>query len=306
MKGPDSPPRLPTPRVARAAQQPSRPVVFVHDDSGGAAAPRLEELAAAFGARGRTCRTMAARELGGVRDAIVVFVGTAKFWHLVRARLAGNRTLLDVRARPDCLRRPGLARLLDGAIFRNQRQRQDFDRQRWTSRVIYDLPEPGLSAHTVAPGEFRVACFAASAASEHYGGLRGVAFIGSDPARHAPQFNCHLALRGPGHAALYQPGTAVANAAACRAVLVTPRDESAVEMLGEDYPFFCASDRAAIESALARARERCGGPHWREALARLEKVSAKTCLEGIVEQHFAHFAALEAADHGGEAAPSAG
>lgn len=305
MKSPDSPSSPQMPRATRP-MRPPRPVVFVRYDEGGAAPARLEQLAAAFGARGLACRTIAARELGRVRDATVIFIGTAKFWHLVRARLAGNRTLLDVRALPACLRRPGSARLLDGAIFRNQRQRRDFDRPRWTSRVIYDAPEPGLSAHAVAPGEFHVACFASSAASEHYGRLRGVAFIASDPTRHAPQFNCHLALRGPGHAALYQPGTEVANAAACRAVLVTSRDESAVEMLGEDYPFFCASDRAAVEAALARARKRCGGPDWREALARLQKVSAKTRLEAIVEQHFEHFAALDGADHGGEAAPSAG
>ncbi len=303
MKNPDSPPRLSPPRT-ELPTRPPRPVIFVHDDAGGASAARLGELAAAFGARGRTCRTIAARELGGVHEALVIFIGKAKLWDLVRARLARNRTLLEVRARPDCLRRPGCGRLLDGAIFRNQRQRQDFDRQRWTSRVIYEPPEPGLTAHQVAPGEFRVACFASSAASEHYGGLRGVAFIGSDPARHAPRFNCHLALRGPGQAALYQPGTAVANAAACGAVLVTPRDESAVEMLGEDYPFFCASDRGAIESALARARERAGGPDWREALARLQRVSARTRLDAIVEQHCEHFAALDTAAHARAPSPA--
>lgn len=273
----------------------SRSVFFVHAGAAGEAPPRLAALAAALSARGRSSRAVAVSELRGVRDAIVVFDGDTGAGALWRARLAGNGTLLDVRGIPAGPRFPGGARLVDGAIFRNQRQQRDLDRPRWTSRVIYDEPEPGLAPHSVAAGEFRVACFGASAAGEHLGELRGVAFIDSHPLRHAGQFNCHLSLRVPGSAELYQPGAEVANAAACGAVLVTMRDAAAVELLGDDYPFYCASDASAIEATIQRARAACGKTSWKKALALLREAGAKSTLEQVVEKHLEHFAAVERA-----------
>lgn len=282
----DSAPHLP---------QALRPAVFVHPGAVGEAPPRLTALAEALSARGRSSRAVAASALGGVRHAIVIFASDTRAGALVRARLAGCIVLLDVRGFPAGPRFPGGARLVDGAIFRSRRQQKDLDRPRWTSCVIYDEPEPGLAPHAVAAGEFRVACFGAGSAGEHFGSLRGVAFIDSHPLRHAGQFNCHLALRRPGAAGLYQPGAEVANAAACGAVLVTMRDAAAEELLGDDYPFYCAGDRAAVEAAIARARKLCGGPEWQAALARLREAAAKTTLERAVAQHLAHFAAVERA-----------
>jgi hypothetical protein len=270
-------------------------VVFVYEGAAGEAPPRLAALAEALSGRGRSSRALPASELRRARNGIVVLAGDAGARALLRARLAGNRTLVDVRGSAAGPRFPGGARLVDGAIFRNQRQLKDLDRPRWTSRVIYDEPEPGLVPHTVGAGEFRVACFGEGAAGGHFGKLRGVAFIDSHPLRHAGQFNCHLSLRVPGPAELYEPGGEVANAAACGAVLVTMRDAAAVELLGEDYPFYCTADRAAIEATLQRAREACGGPQWKKALALLRAAGEKSTLELVVEQHIEHFAALERA-----------
>lgn len=272
-----------------------RSVVFVHTGGAGEAPPRLAALAAALAGRGRSSRAVTTSELRGLRGAIAVFAGDTAAGRLLRTRLAGNCIVLDIRGLPAGPRFPGSARLVDGAIFRSRRQHKDLDRPRWTSRVIYDEAEPGLGPHTVAAGEFRVACFGAAAAGEHFGMLRGVAFIDSHPLRHARQFNCHLSLRVPGPAELYQPGAEVANAAACGAALVTMRDAAAVELLGEDYPFYCKSDRASIEATIQRAREACGGPQWKAALASLRRAGAETALEKVVEQHLEHFAALERA-----------
>ena len=122
-----------------------------------------------------------------------------------------------------------------------------------------------------------------------------MAFIDSHPLRHAGQFNCHLALRVPGPAELYEPGGEVANAAACGAVLVTMRDAAAVELLGEDYPFYCTGERAAIEETIRRAREARGKAPWKKALALLREAGAKSTLERVVEQHLEHFAAIDRA-----------
>lgn len=283
------------PSTSAKLQGVSRPVVFVHEGTAGEAPPRLSALAEALCGRGRSSRALAASELRSARNGIVVFAGSVGAGPLLRARLAGNRTLVDVRGLPAGPRFPGAARLVDGAIFRNLRQQKDLDCPRWTSRVIYDEAEPGLVPHTVAAGEFRVACFGSGSAGGHFGRLRGVAFIDSHPLRHARQFNCHLALRVPGPAELYEPGGEVANAAACGAVLVTMRDAAAVELLGEEYPFYCQSDRASIEATIQRARAACGKEPWNKALTLLRAAGAKLTLDKVVGQHLEHFAALERA-----------
>jgi hypothetical protein len=272
-----------------------RPVLFVHDGVAGEAPPRLVALAQELSLGGRSARAVAASEVGGTRDAIVVMTGSVSAGRLLRARLAGNLVLMDVRGGQACPGFPGSARLIDGAIFRNQRQQRDFDRPRWTSRVIYDEAEPGLAAHKVPAGGFSAACFGTAAAGEQFGRIRGVAFIDSHPLRYAGQFNCHLSLRVPGPAELYQPGAEVANAAACGAVLVTMRDAAAVELLGDDYPFYCSGERTAVESAIQRARTARGGKEWKAALARLREAGAKTSLARVVELHLDHFAAVEKA-----------
>ncbi|MEO7794858.1 MAG: hypothetical protein ABIV06_08800, partial [Thermoanaerobaculia bacterium] len=158
--------------------------------------------------------------------------------------------------------------------------------------------------HGVAAGEFKAACFGAGSAGGQFGKIRGVAFIDSHPLRHSAQFNCHLTLHPPGAAELYEPGADVANAAACGAVLVTTRDAAAIELLGDDYPFYCSGDRSSVEGAIERARAACGGKEWKKALARLREAGTKTTLQRAVEQHLEHFTAVERARRG-EVAPAA-
>jgi hypothetical protein len=276
-----------------AAPRVSRPVVFLYDGSERSMPAYWEALAAGLRAQGIGARALPAGEVAGLRDATVVFPGATRLWRLARARLAGHRVLLDAGATPRCLRRPGMARFVDGVIFRTRRQRVEFDRPGWVSRVIYDGPEPGLGPHAVAAGEFRIACFASSASSELFGRIPGVAFIACAAPRHAAQFNCHLALPAARGAALPRPGYDVANAAACGAVLVTPPDAAAVELLGEDYPFFCAPGLDAVAAAVARARQLRGGPEWRRAVDLLARAAAETRLETVVEQTRAQLAELE-------------
>lgn len=284
----------------------TRAVVLTYRGAPGAAPARLTARAAAIHALGTPCRVVAESELGKVRVAVVVLHGDVATATLVRARLAGNRVVLEVRDTAAGPRIPGGARLVDGAIFRNRKQEKDLGDARWTSRVIYDEPEPGLRQQALPAGDFRAACFGAGAGGLHFGDLRGVASIDGPIGRHQDEFNCHVALRVPGPAALYAPGVEVANAAACGAVLVTMRDAAAVELLGDDYPFYCESDRPSVEASVRRARKSLGKAEWSAALARLKEVAARTELGVVARQHCEHFAAIEAAIAAAKRAPSPG
>ena len=95
-------PSMPSP--APPAQAPARPVVFVYDGAAGEAPPRLAALAEALSGRGRSVRALPASELRSARNGIVVFAGGVGAGPLLRARLAGNRTLVDVRGAPAAVR----------------------------------------------------------------------------------------------------------------------------------------------------------------------------------------------------------
>ncbi|MEO8274672.1 MAG: hypothetical protein ABI639_00520 [Thermoanaerobaculia bacterium] len=267
--------------------------MLVLDGKGGRGESSLQRLAAAILASGRTCRALSVRDLGGVRDATVVFPGSTALLRLLRTRLAGNRIVLDVQSETGCLRRPGSARLIDAVIFRNDRHRRESDRPQWKSCVIYEPADPGLEPHSVPAGAFRVGCFASDAASAAFREVRGVAFIATDPARHATQFNCHLALPGSPFDKAGRRGCAVANAAACDAVLVTPRSSAALELLGEEYPFYCATDPAAIQTALGRARDLQGTSAWDAALAAMRRARETTAERAVVAGHLRQFLELD-------------
>ena len=101
----------------------------------------------------------------------------------------------------------------------------------------------------------------------------------------AARFNCHLSVRQPGREFLYKPNCKVSTAAACGAVLITTRDLTTVELLGEDYPFYCEPDPDSIHAAIARARTAVGSPEWQRALDRLREVRELTSMNRVLDQY---------------------
>lgn len=271
-----------------------RPIRFVKYYDKASTVLGGDQIAAELARRGFDARSIPVTELAGVRDSIVVFVKTSRLDHLLGARRRGNRTVLDVQDTPVFKRRLKNAWLYDGAIFRNRRQVEDLARRSWCSEVIPLQWDPRYRPNDVPAGEFRAVYLGDRRSLAFFDELPGVECLENDLFARAPAFNCQLSVRQPGREFLYKPGVKVSTAAACRAALVTTADVTAVELLGEDYPFYCGSDRDSVVAALERARSALGGPLWRAALARLEAVRERTRLERIVDDHLAYFARLEA------------
>ena len=283
-----------------------RPIRFVKYYDKGSTDLAGEQIAAALVARGLDAATCYGPDAARCRDSILVFIKTSKLHHLVAARRRGNLTVLDVHDTPVFKRRLKNARLFDGAIFRNRRQLDDLDRTQWTSRRIYHQWDARYGPHRVPAGELRIAYLGDRRSMPHWDGIPDVTFVDTDWFDRAPGFNCHLSVRQPGREWLYKPTAKVSTAAVCRAVLVTTRDESALELLGPDYPFYCGPDPASIRSALAGVRAALDGPEWRRALARLDEVRERTRMDRVIEEYLEYFRALEARSlaRGGAGGPS--
>lgn len=271
-----------------------RPIRFVKYYEKASTVLGGDQIAEELARRGLDARSVTVAEAASARDSILVFVKTSRLDHLIGARRRRNLTVLDVQDTPVFKRRLKNSRLYDGAIFRNRRQVADLARRDWCSEVIPLQWDPRYRPNQVPAGEFRAAYLGDRRSLAFFDALPGLECVEGDFFARAPAFNCHLSVRQPGREFLYKPGVKVSTAAACRAVLVTTADVTAVELLGEDYPFYCGSDRDSVVAGLERARQAMGGAPWRAALDRLETIRERTRVERIADDHLAYFERLEA------------
>jgi hypothetical protein len=269
-----------------------RKIFFVKYYDKGSTVMGADQISAELAARGLDSRAGYPAELAAVRDSILVFIKTSKVHHLLAARARGNRTVLDVQDTVVFKRRIKNLWLYDGLIFKNERQLADFAPPRRLSRVIYHQWDPRYVPHQAGDRELRIAYLGLRRSFPYWERFPDVVCFDSDYFRRALDFNCHFSFREPGKEFLYKPNCKVSTAAACLANLVTTRDVSTVELLGDDYPFYAEPTLAGLAAAVDRARAACGGPEWRRGLERLREVRERTSIVRIVDEYVRFFAAL--------------
>ena len=271
-----------------------REVVFVKYYEKGSTGIAGDQIAAGLARRGWNARAVPAAALPAVAGAIAVFIKTSKLVDLLGARRRGNRAVLDVHDTLCFKRRLKNRWLFDGLIFKNGRQLSDYGDRRRLCDVIYHQADDRYGPHQAGETTLRVCYLGEPRSLRLWDHLPGVECIPMPRwFAEAPRFNCHLSVREPRREVLYKPGAKVSTAAICRAVLLTTRDESAVEMLGADYPLYLDSAEApAIGRGIERARAAIGGPEWRLARQRLDAVLERTRLERILDDYEAYFARL--------------
>lgn len=274
-----------------------RPIYLVKYWDKGSTAIGADQMAPALERLGWPARSVYAREIAEISDAVLVFVKRADFLDLWGARRRGNRCVLDVQDQLVFRRWLSHWFLYDGFIFRNRRQREDYAgwNRRAVSRTIYQHWDERYRPHGCRSEGLCTAYLGTERSLPGlWGRLPGVTFLGSDDwfAR-AGEFNAHLSLRERGREWRYKPNAKVATAAACDAVLLTTPDCSTTELLGDDYPFYSASaDPAAVEGLLERAAEAVGGREWADALERLRAVREDTTLERTAGRYVEMFREL--------------
>jgi len=284
----------PQPTGERGSGRP--PVAFVKYYDKGSTDIAGEQVAAALRGRGWDARTVYAAEAARLRGHVLVFIKTSRLDHLLRARLHGCALVLDVHDTVVFKRRIKSRWAFDALVFKNQRQLADFGRANALDRVIYHQWDARYGPNH-APADRLVAAFIGDPRSfDLWGAFPGLECIDmGDWFAAAPRFNVHVSLRRPGPEMLYKPNLKISTAAVCEAVLLTTRDESARELLGSDYPFYCDGTREGLAQGLREVRDALGSDRWHAALARLAVVREQTAPERIWEAYEALFVDLERA-----------
>lgn len=270
-----------------------RPVVFVKYYEKGSTVMGADQIAAALRAAGADARSLPAADIGGIRDAILVFIKTSKLPDLWAAHRRRNLLVLDLQDTVCFKRRIKNRRLFDGLIFKNRRQLADFGDRRRVGAVIWHQWDPRYQRHRAGESELRPAYLGLERSLAIYGQIPGVPCVNGNYFERALEFNCHVSIRESRRDWLYKPGTKIATAAGCGAGLITTRDESALEMLGEDYPFYSEPTLVGVVEAVEIARAALGGPEWRAARETLEVLRERTRVERIAQDYQELFERLD-------------
>jgi hypothetical protein len=277
----------------------TRKIFFVKYYDKGSTIMAADQISEALQARGVDAWSVYPADVAAVWDAVLVFIKTSKIHHLLAARRRGNRTVLDVQDTVVFKRGIKNRWLFDGLIFKNRRQVEDFAAprrsDRTANRIIYHQWDPRYRENEVGDREFKIGYFGLRRSFpswERFSGA-GVAFCSDDYFRTALGYNCHLSLREPGRDFLYKPNCKVSTAAACGANLVTTRDESAVELLGEDYPYYGDPTPEGLLAVIDHARATFGGAEWKRGLERMREIKERTSMDRILDDYLDFFKSLD-------------
>jgi hypothetical protein len=265
---------------------PSLPVRFVKYYDKGSTVMGAHQIAEGLVARGWDARPIYAREIGSVRNGILVFIKTSRLDHLLRAKARGNRLVLDVQDTVVFKRWIKNRWLFDSLILKNRRQLADFGRPDRADRVIYHQWDLRYGPNRAPQDHLVLGYLGLPRSHDLWGELAGIECVQDDAMFvEAPRFNCHLSVRQPGREMLYKPNCKVSTAAACDANLITTRDESTVELLGEEYPYYCEPTRESVLAAIERARASFGSPEWQRGLERMRAVRELTSMDRVLDDY---------------------
>jgi hypothetical protein len=266
------------------------PVVFVKYYEKGSTVMGADQIAEGLRARGWDARSIPVAAVGSVEPGILVFIKTSRIDHLVRFKARGHKLVLDVQDTVVFKRRIKNRWLFDALIFKSGRQLADFGRKGKPDRVIYHQWDPRYTANQAPRDRMALGYLGLPRSLSVWGELPDVEYVRDEAMfTAAPRFNCHLSIREPGREFLYKPNCKVSTAAVCEANLITTRDLTTVELLGEDYPFYCEPDRESILATLERARAAFGSAEWERGLARMREVRELTRMESVLEGYEALF-----------------
>ena len=267
---------------------PPVPVAFVKYYEKGSTVLGADQIAEGLRGRGWDARSIPVRKLRALRHGIAVFIKTSRLDHLLLARARGNRLVLDVQDTVVFKRRIKNRWLFDALIFKNRRQLADFGRRRRhgrLDRVIYHQWDPRYAPNQAPEDRLTLGYLGDPRSLELWGRLPGVECVEDGFFDQAARFNCHLSIRRPGRELLYKPNCKVSTAAACEANLITTRDESTLELLGEDYPFYCDPEPESILAAIERARAGFGSAEWHAGLEQMRAVRELTRLDRVLDEY---------------------
>ncbi|MDX2022001.1 MAG: hypothetical protein SF187_17320 [Deltaproteobacteria bacterium] len=253
------------------------------------------QVAEALRCRGWNCVAVAGPSLWalrGVRDSIIVCVKSQPHRHHA---LHAKRNILILDALDHD---PRLLRDCEGAcaavLFGSEATRDVYLAQYPAGRafVFYHHADPHILPHHPVMQAKLVYVGETVNSIGSKGGLRGVALLDfkkADWRERLRAYNAHFS----GRLDVTKSVVKLANCSASHAVFIGGKEPGAVELLGDDYPYFLTSLQPQdVQCCLDRYNASFGSPLWHEARARVIAQQQRLSLAASVAQYERLFAEL--------------
>lgn len=272
---------------------------FVKKDDAGSAELRANQVSLAL--RNRGLDAAAVKEVGAEqKNGVVVFVKHLEYDESILAAEQGNIVVYDLvdkftfhdfsRYDPSDVRR--YFSLVDSAIHPNGYSLRNFAgyfpegclntviHHHWDARFSASLER----VRAMAPYRFRLGYIGDPDNFRPAPEAIAPVFEFERQLEFCPLFTCHYTAREEGSpGALIKPGTKISIAASVDSNVVTTRDESALELLGPDYPFLAPWDDRGIAETIAYARQSFGGADWLRGLEIMRELKESTSLNAVID-----------------------
>ena len=98
-------------------------------------------------------------------------------------------------------------------------------------------------------------------------------------------YNVHFGVKPRDEEDKIQPSTKISTAASLECPIIVNRSEQNIEILGEDYPYYCEPSKKSIEDVLSKIEETFNGEEWIKAINILKNVKNLTSLENISKKY---------------------
>ena len=104
------------------------------------------------------------------------------------------------------------------------------------------------------------------------------------------KYTCHYSVRPRGsYYSLYKPNTKISTAAAVGSNIICSYDNSSLDLISVDYPYYTKSDIKSVLNMVKYAKETFGGTVWKQGLDMMAKLKQRTSLETIVGVDYVNY-----------------
>ena len=125
---------------------------------------------------------------------------------------------------------------------------------------------------------------------------KNVVPVYKDFLNNAFKFKCHFSVRHPhSPASKFKPATKLALAAGCGANIITTRDTSVMELLGDDYPYYVDYNQKSIDEMVEKVRQDWleESEDWFKGLEMMKIVRQVTALPNCAQGYLNYIDALK-------------
>lgn len=98
-------------------------------------------------------------------------------------------------------------------------------------------------------------------------------------------YNVHFAVKPKEEEEKIQPSTKISTAASLGCPVIVNKSNQNIEILGEDYPYYCEPTTSSVEKVIDKVVKTFNKKDWKKALDKLKHVKELTCIDEISKKY---------------------